>query len=142
LLSRILDRALGWLYRPFNRFFERAAEAYGRSVGRILRVSVLVLVGYVGSIGRTYAGFASVPAGFVPPQDKYHLVGIAQLPAGASLDRTEAVAKQFSEIALGEPGVESVVAFPGLSVNGFVNAPNAAVVFVLLDPFEARTTPD
>ena len=89
----------------------------------------------------TRAGIA-VPPGFVPIQDKYYLVAIAQLPNSASLDRTDAVAKQMSKIALAEPGVESVVAFPGLSINGFVNVPNAAVLFFMLDPFKDRTTPD
>ena len=141
-LSRVIDRGLGWIYRPFNRFFERAADLYGRSVQRILRASAIVLVLYVGSIALTYTGFTRVPTGFVPPQDKYFLVGIVQLPAGASLDRTETVAKEFSKLALSEPGVENVVGFPGLSINGFVNAPNAAVLFVMLDPFDARTSKD
>ncbi|OQV65076.1 hypothetical protein AK51_25120 [Serratia nematodiphila DZ0503SBS1] len=74
-------------------------------------------------------------------QDKYYLVGIAQLPNSASLDRTDAVVKQMSKIALAEPGVESVVAFPGLSINGFVNVPNAAVMFVMLDPFKDAPRP-
>ncbi|WP_459655338.1 efflux RND transporter permease subunit, partial [Achromobacter xylosoxidans] len=68
----------------------------------------------------------------VPAQDKYYLVGIAQLPTGASLDRTEAVVKEMTKIALAEPGVESVVAFPGLSVNGPVNQPNTALMFAML----------
>lgn len=34
------------------------------------------------------------------------------------------------------------MAFPGLSVNGFVNVPNAAVMFFMLDPFESRTSAD
>ncbi|MCK6501390.1 MAG: efflux RND transporter permease subunit, partial [Nitrospira sp.] len=56
-------------------------------------------------------------------------------------NRTEAVARQMTEILLAEPGVENVVAFPGLSINGFASLPNAAVVFAMLDPFEQRTTP-
>lgn len=101
----------------------------------------MALVGYAGLLGLGYLGFSHVPMGFVPAQDKYYLVGIAQLPAGASLDRTEGVAREMSRIALAEPGVESVAAFPGLSVNGFINIPNAAVLFVMLDPFEQRQDP-
>jgi gold/copper resistance efflux pump len=85
-------------------------------------------------------GFQRVPSGFVPAQDKYYLVGIAQLPNGAALDRTEAVVKKMTQLALDQPGVESVVAFPGLSINGFVASPNAAVMFAMLDPFESRKT--
>ena len=46
---------------------------------------------YGGLIGLTSLGFASVPTGFVPPQDKQYLVAFAQLPDAATLDRTEAV---------------------------------------------------
>ncbi|MBM3114122.1 efflux RND transporter permease subunit [Pseudomonas arcuscaelestis] len=131
-------RVLQTLARPF----QRAPGAYGNTVRKVVRVSGVALLVYVGLLGMTYFGFQAVPPGFVPMQDKYYLVGIAQLPNAASLDRTEAVVKQMSQIALAQPGVESVVAFPGLSINGFVNVPNAAVIFIMLDPFKDRATPD
>ena len=142
VLQRGIDKGLGWLFRPFNRFFERASGAYVGGVRRAVRLGGIVTIIYVGLIGLTYLGFATLPKGFVPAQDKYYLVGIVQLPNAASLDRTEAVVKQVSKIALAEPGVESVVAFPGTSINGFVNVPNAAVMFAMLDPFEARKSAD
>jgi gold/copper resistance efflux pump len=141
LLTRVIDALFGWFFRLFNRFFDSASNAYVWSVRRAVRLSALVLLVYAGLIGMTWVGFQTVPNGFVPAQDKYFLVGIAQLPTGASLDRTEAVVKKMSEIALAEPGVESVVAFPGLSVNGMVNIPNAAVMFTMLKPFDERKDP-
>ncbi|MFC5039119.1 efflux RND transporter permease subunit [Tianweitania sediminis] len=141
LLTRVIDGLFGWFFRLFNRFFDSASNAYVWTVRRAVRFSVLVLLVYAGLVGMTWMGFQAVPNGFVPAQDKYYLVGIAQLPTGASLDRTEAVVKKMSEIALAEPGVESVVAFPGLSVNGMVNIPNAAVMFTMLKPFEERNDP-
>ncbi|MCF1609220.1 efflux RND transporter permease subunit [Serratia marcescens] len=124
------------------RPFQRAPDAYANAVRKTVRVSGVALAIYGGLLVLTFFGFQAVPPGFVPMQDKYYLVGIAQLPNSASLDRTDAVVKQMSKIALAEPGVESVVAFPGLSINGFVNVPNAAVMFVMLDPFKERATPD
>ncbi|AVR66819.1 MULTISPECIES: multidrug efflux RND transporter permease subunit MexQ [Pseudomonas aeruginosa group] len=129
----------GWL-QALGRPLRNAPDAYGNTVRRVVRVSGLALLVYGGLLGLTWFGFQAVPPGFVPMQDKYYLVGIAQLPNGAALDRTDAVVRQMSRIGLDEPGVESVVAFPGLSVNGFVNVPNAAVMFFMLDPFEARTS--
>lgn len=131
------DRVFQVLGRPF----QRAPDAYGNTVRKVVGVSGVALIVYGGLLVLTFLGFKAVPPGFVPMQDKYYLVGIAQLPNSASLDRTDAVAKQMSKFALAEPGVESVVAFPGLSINGFVNVPNAAVMFVMLDPFKDRTTP-
>ena len=130
------------LLEVLGRPFQRAPQAYGNTVRKVVGRRGVALLAYGGLLALTWFGFNAVPAGFVPMQDKYYLVGIAQLPNAASLDRTDAVVRQMSKIALDEPGVESVVAFPGLSVNGFVNVPNAAVMFVMLDPFKERTSPD
>ncbi|EYS92816.1 transporter [Cupriavidus sp. SK-4] len=140
-LTRIIDGVFGGLFRRFNRCFDSASSAYVGTVRRAVRGSTIVLLLYVGFLGLTWLGFHQVPNGFVPAQDKYYLVGIAQLPTGASLDRTEAVVKEMSKIALAEPGVESVVAFPGLSVNGPVNVPNSALMFAMLKPFDERKDP-
>ena len=138
----LFDRIFGRFFGAFNRFFDRASERYVWSVRRAVRATAMVLILFVGFLGLTWLGFARTPAGFVPMQDKYYLVGIVQLPSGASLDRTEAVVKQMSKTALAEQGVESVVAFPGLSVNGGANLPNSALMFIMLDKFEARKRPD
>ncbi len=122
----------------FNRAFDAAAERYGMFTRAGARRTGRLLVIYGVLVAATVWGFRAVPTGFVPAQDKYFLVGIVQLPAGASLDRTEAVTREMTRLALEQPGVESVVAFPGLSINGFVNSPSAAVLFAMLDPFEHR----
>ncbi|MBN9491049.1 MULTISPECIES: efflux RND transporter permease subunit [Pannonibacter] len=140
-LTRVIDALFGWFFRLFNRFFDSASNAYVWSVRRAVRLGAIVLIAYGGLVGLTWVGFQTVPGGFVPPQDKYFLVGIAQLPTGASLDRTEGVVKEVSRIALEDPGVESIVAFPGLSINGMVNIPNAAVMFTMLKPFDQRRDP-
>jgi len=140
--SKFLDKLLGgWLFRPFNRFFEKASHGYVGTVGRVIRSSGIALFLYAGLIVLTWLGFSTTPTGFVPTQDKQYLVAFAQLPDAASLDRTEDVIKRMSEIALKQPGVESSVAFPGLSINGFTNSPNAGIVFVTLKPFDERKDP-
>ena len=142
IVQRVADRLFGWFFRAFNRLFSRGSNAYSAGVGRVLRVSAVAIVLYIGLIGLTTAGFARVPPGFVPTQDKEYLVAFAQLPDGATLDRTDAVIRKMSSIALKHPGVLSSVAFPGLSINGFVNAPNAGIAFVVLKPAEERTSRD
>jgi multidrug efflux pump len=139
--SRAIDFAFGWLFRAFNRFFRRSSDAYGIGVTRVANRKAVVAGVYAVLIGVAWLGFQAVPRGFVPGQDKQYLVGFAQLPDGASLDRTEDVIRRMSDIALAQPGVEAAVAFPGLSINGFTNSPNAGVVFVTLKPFDERRTP-
>ncbi|MBB3950793.1 efflux RND transporter permease subunit [Aureimonas jatrophae] len=141
-LTRVLDASLGWFFRGFNRFFGAASRSYGRGVGGVITRKGATLGLYVLLVALTGVLFQKVPGGFVPAQDKQYLVGFAQLPDGASLDRTDAVAGRMGEIALTVPGVESTLAFPGLSINGFTNSSNAAVVFLTLAPFEDRTTPE
>ena len=140
--SVLLDKLLGsWLFRPFNRFFDRASHGYVGTVTRVLRGSSIALILYAGLIGLTYLGFSSTPTGFVPQQDKQYLVAFAQLPDAATLDRTEDVIKRMSEIAGKHPGIESTVAFPGLSINGFTNSPNSGIVFTTLKDFGQRKGP-
>ncbi|WP_417662775.1 efflux RND transporter permease subunit [Pseudomonas sp.] len=141
--SRVLERLFGgWLFKPFNRMFERASHGYVGTVARVLRGSSIAMLVYGGLLALTYFGFASTPTGFVPPQDKQYLVAFAQLPDAASLDRTEDVIKRMSEIASEYPGVANTVAFPGLSINGFTNSPNSGIVFTTLKSFDERKDPN
>jgi multidrug efflux pump len=137
-LTRGMDRLLGWFFQRFNRAFHRGSDAYSGGVKGVISRRAIVMVAYVALIGVTYGLFKAVPGGFVPGQDKQYLVGFAQLPDGATLDRTEEVIRRMGDIALKLPGVESAVAFPGLSINGFTNSSNSGIVFVTLKPFDER----
>ena len=140
--TRAIEFAFGWFFKLFNRFFGSASRGYGIFVTRTLRSSLIAVVVYAGLIGLTILGFSRVPTGFVPTQDKGYLVCLAQLPNGATLDRTEEVIRRMSEIALKHPGVQNAVAFPGLSINGFTNSPNSGIVFATLKPSEERMSPE
>jgi NodT family efflux transporter outer membrane factor (OMF) lipoprotein len=112
-LTRWMDAIFGRFFRWFNGWFKRRGEDYARGVGGIVRRKSLALVVYAVLLGLTAVLFLRLPAGFVPAPDKQYLIGIAQLPAGASLDRTEAVIRRMSDIALKVPGIVDAVAFPG-----------------------------
>lgn len=142
ILTKTMDALLGWFFRPFNRFFDWSSNVYVGMVKRIIRFSIVALLIYGGLVYATYEGFKIVPEGFVPSQDKQYLVGFAQLPEASSLDRTEEVMRRMSTLALETPGVKDAITFPGLSIQGFTISPNAGIVFVGLDDFEKRTTPE
>jgi len=141
-LQRTADFVFGRFFRAFNRFFGRASGSYQAGVTRLLRVSAAVAFVYGGLLALTAFGFAKVPEGFVPTQDKDYLVAYAQLPDAATLDRTETVIRKMSALALEHPGVESAIAFPGLSINGFVNASNVGIAFVKLKSVNDRQAPE
>ncbi|BDT61117.1 hypothetical protein MasN3_46110 [Massilia varians] len=137
-LTRVMGRALGRFFAAFNRFFGRASHSYEGGVKTVLRRKTATLGVYLLLGVAAVFMFKVVPPGFVPAQDKGYLIGFAQLPDAASLDRTDEVIRKMSSIAKDIPGVESSIAFPGLSINGFTNAPNAGIVFTGLKPFSER----
>jgi multidrug efflux pump len=139
-LQKVIDAALGWIFNPFNRFFAKASNGYVRNVGRTLGKSTAGLVVYGLLLALTVFSFAKTPGGFVPQQDKQYLMAMVQLPDAASLDRTEAVVHQLSDIAMKTEGVSHAVGFPGLSVNGFTNSPNSGVVALTLTDFHERSS--
>src|SRR6516162_6946539 len=141
LLIRPVNRALGHFFRGFNWIFELATRAYGKTVGWCLRLSAIVLLVYVGLIGLTGLGFARVPGGFVPIQDKGYLVANIQLPDSASLERTVEVTRAVEKIALETPGVAHTVAIPGTSFVLNANSSNYGNIFIILKPFHERRDP-
>jgi len=141
-LTRGMDRVFGWLFRGFNRFFHRGSEAYSGGVKRVISRKALMLGIYVALIAVTFGLFKAVPGGFVPAQDKQYLIGFAQLPDGATLDRTDEVIQRMGEIMKKNPNVEDAIAFPGLSINGFTNSSNSGIVFATLKPFDQRKRAD
>ncbi len=64
IVIRPVNAVLGWLFRGFNRVFDRMTEVYGWLVGHVLRISVLVLVAYAGLLGLTYFEFNRAAHGF------------------------------------------------------------------------------
>ena len=141
-LTRGMDRVFGGLFRGFNRLFHRGSEAYSGGVKRVIGRKALMFVIYLALVGATVGLFKIVPGGFVPAQDKQYLIGFAQLPDGATLDRTENVIRRMGEIMKQNPNVEDAIAFPGLSINGFTNSSNSGIVFATLKPFAERTRAD
>ncbi|MDB5784703.1 efflux RND transporter permease subunit [Caballeronia mineralivorans] len=137
-LTRGMDRVFGGFFRLFNKVFHRGSENYSKGVATFVNRKAAILGIYLVLLGGAVLMEKIVPGGFVPAQDKQYLIGIVQLPNGASLDRTEDVVRQMGEISKNVPGAISAVQFPGLSINGFTNSSSAAVVFFGLTPFDER----
>jgi multidrug efflux pump len=140
-LTKVMDATLGGFFNGFNKAFKRSSDAYGKTVGGLVSRKATMLGLYAVLAGCAYLMFQVVPGGFIPQQDKAYLVGMVQLPDGATLDRTEKVASEVAKIAEGQPGVAHSIEFPGMSINGFTIASNQAVVFLPLKPFSERHGP-
>ncbi|HMM65950.1 MAG TPA: multidrug efflux RND transporter permease subunit [Dokdonella sp.] len=132
--TRLIDRLFGWVFRPFNRFFSRSSERYQGAVSKSLRKRGVAFAVYAVLLAAAGLMFNVVPGGFIPVQDKLYLIGAIRMPEGASIDRTEALARKMSEIAMHTDGVAHAVGFPGFNPLQRTNSPNTAAVFFPLKP--------
>ena len=137
-LTRAMRRVFGRFFAHFNRAFALGSERYGRSVAGLGRRKAVVLAVYGILLAATALLGKVVPGGFVPAQDKEYLISFVQLPAGASLSRTDAVLAEMTEIALREPGVADSSSYAGLSINGTTTSSSSGLSFILLKPFAER----
>jgi len=139
--QRLLDGALGWFFRGFNRVFAWSTNLYGKTVGRLTRLAAIVLLVYAGLLGLTVLGFKVVPGGFLPTQDRGYAVSFCQLPDAASLDRTQAVIDKMGRIARETPGILASMEIAGFNLFGG-NQSNTGAVFIIFKEFDERTTAD
>ncbi|HEY7315717.1 MAG TPA: efflux RND transporter permease subunit [Gemmataceae bacterium] len=140
-LTWLIDVSLGWLFWLFNAGFRAGTSAYAWSVGRLLRVSILVLVVYAGLLVLTYGIFRKAPTGFIPQQDQGRLIVNVELPDSASLQRTMEVVAQVEQITRDDPGVAHTVSVSGMSFLLSANSSNFGSLFVILKPFDEREEP-
>ncbi len=136
--SRLIERLLGWFFRPFNRFFKASSDTYQGAVSRTLGRRGVVFMVYVVLLAGTGLMFNAVPRGFIPTQDKLYLIAGVKLPEGSSLERTDAVLQRMKDIALGTEGVAHVIGLTGFNPTQQTNTPNYAVAFPILKPFNER----
>jgi hydrophobe/amphiphile efflux-1 (HAE1) family protein len=136
--QNIFVRPVLAFFNGFNRAFEWIASRYGALTAKLVRISAFMVVIYAGLIGITIYEFSRAPTGFIPQQDQGYLINIIQLPPGASLARTDEVARRVTKIVLSTPGIAHAVPIVGLDGATFTTAPNAAVVFTPLDDFKQR----
>ena len=136
-----LTPSLGWLFRGFNRGFDGVTSAYGWTVGKMLRISAVVLLGYGLLLGLTYSTFQRAPTGFIPQQDQGRLICDIQLPDSLSLQRTQEAMAEIEKIAREDPGVAHAVAISGMSFLLQASSSNLGSMFLVLKPFDERKLP-
>ena len=133
---------LGWYVAGFNWIFEKVGAVYGSIVGVLLRHLIigLALLGIV--IWALITLNNKVPAGFIPNEDNGYIFVGATLPSGASVERTDALARKVEEIAMKQPGVETVITFGGMNVVTGANGSNQASFICVFTDWKVRQTPE
>ncbi|MBA3677455.1 MAG: multidrug efflux RND transporter permease subunit [Sphingosinicella sp.] len=122
----------------FNRGFEWLSHRYGWLTSKLVHRSAIMLIIYGGLLGLTAWRLTATPTGFIPDQDQGFLIGVVQLPPGASLERTEKVINHVRKVATDNPLITDSGTFAGLDGSTFSPASNSGVIFLRLAPHEDR----
>ncbi len=137
LLKRTTHKTTGF-FGAFNRFFVRASQKYERFVGRTFHAKLAFLGLYALIVGVMAVVFLRLPPAFVPDEDQGVLMTLVQLPAGATLDETQAVMAKTADYYQNNEAdnIESVFTISGFSFGG--GGQNAGMSFVKLKDWSAR----
>lgn len=136
LLGHHRERAQGRVFSAFNRVVEAGTNIYSRTVRSVIGWRFAAVLVFFALLGLTYWTYQIVPRGFIPEDDQGYVMMIVQSPQGASLEYTRNVCEQVEKLLAGEPDINGVFSVTGFSFTG--SAPNRAMVFANLKPFEER----
>jgi HAE1 family hydrophobic/amphiphilic exporter-1 len=126
------------LFRWFNAGFERMQHAYSRLVRQLIAWRWAVLALFAAVVASTVVIWKTIPSTFLPVEDQGYFFVVIQLPDGASLERTDAVAKKVRDVLQSTPGVEIVGSISGLNFLTNAAQSNSAVEFAILKPWDER----
>src|SRR6202171_4489942 len=134
----LLKKLFGW----FNRGFASATNAYVRFCGVLIRKSAIALILLV-AFGAAAGFFSSkIPSSFLPDEDQGYLYINLQLPNAASLQRTDAGAREIEQALATTPGVEYTTSVVVFSLLSFVRTSYNGFFFVTLKPWDERKSRD
>ncbi|RWO55740.1 multidrug efflux RND transporter permease subunit [Mesorhizobium sp.] len=126
------------LFRWFNTGFDRLSHAYANGVRFLIRLRWIMLGIFAAGLVATYFVWQRLPSTFLPVEDQGYFFVVIQLPDGASLERTDAVARKAREILQNTPGVDIVGSISGLNFLTSAAQSNSAVEFAILKPWDER----
>lgn len=129
------------LLRATSAAVEGVGVVYGGVVRRLVWLAPLGLALALAAGWGSYQLFQTAPKGFLPAEDKGFLFVIMSLPAGASLERTDAVSRQAEAVLAADPAIDAAMTVLGVDYLAGGSSPSAGVFFVKLKDPEARTDP-
>lgn len=138
-----LFRFVAWLADMFNKGFDWLSNTYGRIIYGLTNYAIgliAMMLVYAAVIAATLHLVQTTPTGFIPDQDQGYLIGVVQLPSGASLDRTTEVVNRAAAAARKIDGVTNTVIIAGFDGATFTNTTNSGVMFITLAGAKERAT--
>jgi len=138
LLLRPSKTKKGRFFTAFNRGFEVTTERYTGLVASVVRRSAPAAIVFAGLLAAAVFGLVRMPGGFVPVEDQGYVMVNAQLPNGASLERTQEVMDEVNQQMLALPNVRNVATVGGYSILNGIQGPNYGFSFVTFVPWAER----
>jgi multidrug efflux pump len=130
--------AFGW----FNRGFDGSRSLYSRSVQGLVHRPIRVVILFLLLAGGLVHLFSRLPGSFLPEEDQGLFFIQVQGPANTSRERTQAILDKISS-HLRQTETESIASVLTLSGFNFSGrGQNMGMVFVRLNDWSQRTTPD
>ncbi len=130
-----------WFVKKFNEFFDASTNWFTNGVSLVVRHGVISIIVFAALMGMTYQLFQKVPNALVPMEDKGFLIAVTSLPPASSLNRTEAVSAQVSNITNTMPDIEYNIAISGFDLLSGAAKTNAATTFLSLKDWSERKGP-
>ena len=127
-----------FIYRGFNKFYDKTQGAYNSIVKWLLVRPGMALISYGILTAIAIILFMRWPSTFVPDEDDGYFIAVVQLPPAASLDRTQAVGQQINKILDTYPEVENYIGISGFSIMGGGEESNAGTYFIVLKNWSER----
>lgn len=138
LRPTVKGKKSSWIFDKFNNAYSRTQSIYDKSTGWLLRKPFIAAVSFLLLTVVTVILFTKWPTTFIPEEDDGYIIVSAQLPAAASLSRTEAVARKIDKILSTYPEVKTNISISGFSIMNNGEQSNAASVFVVLKDWKER----
>lgn len=135
-LGRHRERAQGAFFKAFNKVVEAGTRTYQNTVHGVLNWKFAACLAFLATLGLTYLVYQRVPRSFIPEEDQGWFMVIVNAPQGASLEYTREVCSRAEEFLTKVPEAEGTFSIAGFSFAG--TAPNRAMIFIALKPFEER----
>lgn len=126
-----------FLFKAFNRFFEKTNRGYTRTITCLMHKSVMTFIVFLILSALAFWGFLKWPNTFLPQEDQGYFVAFMQLSDAASYSQTETALQKASDILNHLDGVETFITINGFSMMGG-NSSNAGTIFVILKNWDQR----
>lgn len=127
-----------FLFKLFNRFFDKTTRGYTWVITHFMHRSVITLLVFLLLSGLAFWGFIKWPRTFLPQEDQGYFIAFMQLTDGASQSQTSEALVKASNILNELDGVETYITINGFSMMSGANSSNAGTIFVILKNWDER----